>query len=330
MSIIEKALDKSDDKGEPRQKSSRPTRAPQEQPPPQAPTRTSPRRTEPAREQPSLDDIGDDHPTAADPERLAPRKNRPDFPRQTLKRITLDLARLDTAGIIIPDSQRGALIEQFRVIKRPLLMKASTSSNNRVPNGNLVLVTSSVPGEGKTFTAVNLAMSIAMELDHTVLLVDADAAKSDISRILGIQEPEGLIDYLARPERALSEFLISTNVPNLTVLPAGPSRANVTELFASEHMRALLDEFGRRYPDRIVVIDSAPLLAATGAGVLAHRVGQIVFVVEAIRTRQSDVEEALSQLESVRNVGLVLNKSRSKESAAYQYGSYYAHGSDSR
>ncbi len=328
MSIIEKALDKSDDKGEPRQKSSRPSKS--VPPPPRERVRPAAGRSELARELPPLADIADDHPTPAEPERLAPRKNRPDFPRQTLKQITLNLARLDTAGIIVPESKRGALIEQFRVIKRPVLMKASPSSDNRVPNGNLVLVTSAVPGEGKTFTAVNLAMSIAMELDHTVLLVDADAAKSDISRLFGIQESEGLTDYLAQPERALSEFLISTDIPKLTVLPAGRPRANVTELLASDHMRDLVDEFGRRYTYRIVVIDSAPLLAASGASILAHLVGQTVFVVEAIRTPRSAVQEALSQLESVRNVGLVLNKSRTKEGLAYQYGSYYAHSSDSR
>jgi len=313
MSIIEKALDKSEDKGAPRQKPARPAGA---------------RRSEPAREPSPLPDIIEDHPAPADPERLAARKHRPEFPRQTLKKVTLNLKRLDTAGIITPDSKRGALIEQFRVIKRPVLMKASPSSDKRVPNGNLVLVTSAIPGEGKTFTAVNLAMSIAMELDHTVLLVDADVAKSDVSRLLGVQESEGLSDYLAQPERALSEFLIGTDIEKLAVLPAGRPRANVTELLASEHMRNLVDQFGRRYTDRIVVIDSPPLLAASGASILAHLVGQTVFVVEAIRTPQSAVEEALGQLSAVRNVGLVLNKSRSKDGLGYQYGSYYAHSSD--
>jgi exopolysaccharide/PEP-CTERM locus tyrosine autokinase len=253
-----------------------------------------------------------------------------EFPRKTLKHATLNPARLNAAGIITPESERLALVEQFRVIKRPVLMKAARSSDNRVLNGNLVLVTSAVPGEGKTFTAVNLAMSIAMELDHTVLLVDADAAKSDVSRLLGIQEPEGLSDYLAQPERALSEFLVGTDIPKLTVLPAGSARANITELLASDHMRNLVDEFGRRYTDRVVIIDSPPLLAASGASVLAHLVGQTVFVVEAIRTPQSAVREGLALLKDVRNVGLVLNKNRSKEGLVYQYGSYYAHSSDVR
>jgi len=327
MSIIEKALNKSDDKGESRQKSSRPAEAPREKTPPRTPTRTSPRRSELAREQPPLADIADDHPTPTDPERLASRKDRPDFPRTTLKQITLNLARLDTAGIITPESKRDVLIEQFRTIKRPVLAKASTSSNTRVPNGNLVLVTSAIPDEGKTFIAVNLAMSIAMELDHTVLLVDADATKADTSQMFGIERSEGLTDYLAQPERALSEFLINTDIKNLTVLPAGRPRANVTELLSSDHMRHMIEEFSRRYTDRIVVIDSPPLLAASGAAVLLRLVGQTVFVVEAMRTPQRAVQEALSQLKSVHNVGIVLNKSRSNETLAYQYGSYYAHNS---
>jgi protein-tyrosine kinase len=171
-------------------------------------------------------------------------------------------------------------------------------------------------------------MSIAMELDHSVLLIDADVVKSDVSRLLGIEEAEGLSDFLAQPERALSEFLVKTDIPKLTVLPAGHPRANVTELFASDQMRQLVEEFGRRYTDRIVIMDSPPLLATSGAGVLAHLVGQTVFVVEAVRTPQSAIEEALGQLKSVRNVGLVLNKSRSKDGLGHQYGSYYASSSD--
>jgi receptor protein-tyrosine kinase len=138
------------------------------------------------------------------------------------------------------------------------------------------------------------------------------------------------MDFLEQPERALSEFLVRTDIDKLTVLPAGRPRANVTELLASEQMRQLVDEFGRRYTDRIVIIDSPPLLATSGAGVLSHLAGQTVFVVEAVRTPQSAIEEALGQLKDIRNVGLVLNKSRGKDSLGHQYGSYYAKGSDKR
>ena len=254
-------------------------------------------------------------------------KNRPDFPRKTLKRVSIDLERLATAGIITPETQQTSLLEQFRIIKRPVVMKAAQSGAARVPNGNLVLVTSAVPGEGKTFTAVNLAMSIATELDHTVLLVDADPDKSDVSRVLGIEEVEGLMDYLAQPTRALSELLVKTDVAKLSVLPSGQPRANTTELLASEDMRRFADELAARYSDRIVVFDSPPLLATSGAGVLARLVGQTVMVVEAIRTPQGALREALELLKPIHNVGLVLNKSRESFGPGYQYGQYGGYGS---
>ena len=327
MSIIEKALDKSEEKGEPRRKPVRPDepRHETETPPPRRAKQARPTRGSAAAEkQTPLPPLEDEPLAPPRTEPAAARRNRPDFPRQTVKKIVLDIPRLNTAGIITPESQRIALVEQFRTIKRPILMKASRSSDNRVPNGNLVLVTSAIPGEGKTFTAVNLAMSIAMELDHSVLLIDADVIKSDVSHLLGIDESEGLTDFLAQPERALSEFLVKTDISSLTVLPAGHPRANVTELLASDQMRQLVEDFGRRYTDRVVIIDSPPLLATSGASVLSHLVGQTVFVVEAVRTPQSAIEEALGVLNGVRNVGIVLNKSRDKDGLGHQYGSYYA------
>lgn len=255
---------------------------------------------------------------------------RPDFPRQTLKHVSIDFGRLATAGIITPETKQVALVEHFRIIKRPLLMKAAQTGVSRVPNGNMILVTSAVPGEGKTFTAVNLAMSIATELDRTVLLVDADPDKADVSHVLGIEEAEGLMDYLAQSTRAVSELLVKTDVAKLSVFPSGRPRANTTELLASEDMRQLADELAARYSDRIVIVDSPPLLATSGATVLAHLVGQTVMVVEAIRTPQSALREALALLKPIQNVGLVLNKSREAFAPGYQYRQYYGYGSDRR
>lgn len=332
MSIIEKALKKSEDKGQkskaaPAARAPAPEGKPARAPRPQRDSLLDPIELPEERALPAFSDDGIE---PLEPETPVEGRNRPDFPRRTLKEASLDTTRLNTAGIITPDSRRTSLVEQFRTIKRPVLMKGSHLSDDRVPNGNVILVTSAVPGEGKTFTAVNLAMSIAMELDHTVLLIDADAVKSDISNLMGLEATEGLTDFLAQPKRALSEFLIKTDIPKLTVLPSGPVRANVTELFASDQMRKLVEEFGRRYTDRIVIIDSPPLLATSGARVLSHLAGQTVFVVEAVRTPQSAVEEALGQLKGIRNVGLVLNKSRGQEGLGHQYGSYYASSSDYR
>lgn len=252
---------------------------------------------------------------------------RPEFPRKTLKHLALDFERLEDSGIITPETKNKALLEQFRIIKRPLLRNAAAGNINRLPNGNLLLVTSAIPGEGKTYTAINLAMSIATELDHTVLLVDADPDKGDVSRMLGIHETEGLMDFVAQPERALSELLVKTDMDKLTVLPSGASRSNNTELLASDDMSRLADELARRYDDRIVILDSPPLLATSGASVLAHLVGQTVMVVEAIRTPQSALLEALAMLKPIQNVGLVLNKSRDGDGSGFQYGAYGGYGS---
>jgi len=213
------------------------------------------------------------------------------------------------------------------MIKRPLLLKAFPHEGKRLGNENVILVTSSVPGEGKTFLSVNLAMSIAMEVDRTVLLVDGDSAKSNISKLFGITTDRGLTDYLASDELDLADVLVRTNIDNLTILPAGGHVANVTELLSSEQMKRLTEELASRYSDRVIIIDSPPLLAASGARVLAGLAGQIVFVVEAIRTTQNAMREALRMIETHANIGLVLNKSRERPRAAYQYG-YYGAGKD--
>ena len=344
MSIIEKALDKADSKGgagrkrapaegqrdaQPRAKPAPGAASPVDKPP--APRARRPDPPVSDTRSPTTSVAHSHAATAQSPKVLVEdewkdERKRPEFPRKTLKHVALDFERLDAAGIVTPETENTALLEQFRIIKRPLLRNAAPASVNRVPNGNLVLVTSAVPGEGKTYTAINLAMSIATELDHTVLLVDADPDRSDISRMLGIQETEGLMDIVAQPSRALSELLVKTDMEKLTVLPSGQSRANNTELLASEDMSRLTDELARRYEDRIVILDSPPLLAASGASVLACLVGQTVMVVEAIRTPQSALLEALEMLEPIPHVGLVLNKSRQGDTLLH-YGQYGGYGS---
>ncbi len=321
MSIIEKALEKSESKG-----GARRNRAPADG------QRDEPRQATPTAASPTLPVLRSDAAPAKTPkapveDEWKDDRKRPEFPRKTLKHVALDFERLDSAGIITPETNNTALLEQFRIIKRPLLRNAAPGSVNRVPNGNLLLVTSAVAGEGKTYTAINLAMSIATELDHTVLLVDADPHTSDVSRVLGIQETEGLMDFLAEPGRALSELLVKTDMEKLTVLPSGQSRANNTELLASEEMSRLTDELARRHQDRIVILDSPPLLAASGARVLSHLAGQTVMVVEAIRTPQGALLEALELLRPIPHVGLVLNKSREGGGSGYQYGQYGGYGS---
>ena len=240
----------------------------------------------------------------------------------------IDLARLRKAGMITPDGEKTKISEEFRIIKRPLLINAFNQGAVPISHGNLIMVTSSFPGEGKSFSAINLAMSIAMERDHTVLLVDADVAKPSIPAFLGLESGKGLMDLLLDDDLQFSEVLIKTNVDKLNILPAGRSDPRATELLASEGMSRLLDEMAQRYPDRIIIFDSPPLLATTEARTLARKMGQIVMVVEATKTPQEAVREALSQIENCEVVGLLLNKSSSVlGNDPFTYGTYGGYGS---
>jgi exopolysaccharide/PEP-CTERM locus tyrosine autokinase len=219
---------------------------------------------------------------------------------------------------------RTPLLEDFRIIKRPLLQRAFAERAPGANPGNLIMITSSLPGEGKTYCAINLAMSIAMELDHTVLLVDADVARPSILRTLGLPAQRGLMDILTDDKLDMADVMLRTNVDTLSILPAGTSTPRATELLASSTMSSLVSEIANRYPDRIVIFDSPPLLLTSEARVLASHMGQIVMVVEAQTTTQHAVKEALHQLGGINNVNLIYNKTRDlpgiEETYDYHYG----------
>lgn len=249
----------------------------------------------------------------------APAGNRPD-------RITIDLERLTTVGFIAPDKPNSPMAEQYRIIKRPLLRNAQGRGAAPVVNGNLVMVTSSVPGEGKSFSAVNLALSIAMELDHTVLLVDADVSKPSVLSSLGLPPAKGLMDVLLGNVGSIGDVLLRTNIEKLTILPAGMPHQRATEFLASETMNTLLAELATRYSDRIVIFDSPPLLVTTEARTLATHMGQIVMVVEATRTTHAMVQQALATIDACPVKLMLLNKVRGNSGAGH-YGVYgYGYG----
>ncbi len=241
--------------------------------------------------------------------------------------LRLNYERLQQLGLVVPDTARTRIKEEFRHIKRPLLMNTSGKGTSVLKHANLIMVTSSHPGEGKTFTAANLALSIAAERDKTVLLVDADVVRPALGNLLGYAEQKGLVDYLVEPGMDLGDILLKTDLPTLTILPAGNPHHLSTELLASEAMQQLTNELSTRYSDRIVIFDSPPLLPTTESCVLAHLMGQIVVVVEAERTTRSDIREALDRLGSLPEtaVGFVLNKSRQERDVSY-YGYGYGYG----
>ena len=244
--------------------------------------------------------------------------------RSNTKKVELDLAHMRESGMVTAAGGRTTLVEDFRIIKRPLLKRAFAERSPGDKPGNLIMITSSLPGEGKTYCAINLAMSIAMELDHTVLLVDADVARPSVLRVLGLPAQRGLMDLLLDDKLDLSDVLLRTNVDTLSILPAGSSNARATELLASHTMSAFVAEIANRYPDRIVIFDSPPLLLTSEAHVLASLMGQIVLVVESETTTQHAVKEALRQLEGCSNVNLIYNKTRQfpgvEETYDYHYG----------
>jgi receptor protein-tyrosine kinase len=249
-----------------------------------------------------------------------PRKTAP---KPGTRKVDLDLVRMREAGMVTAASGRTSLLEDFRVIKRPLLKQAFSESAPGRPN-NLIMITSSLPGEGKTYTAINLAMSIAMELDHTVLLIDADVARPSVLRTLGLPAQRGLMDILVDDKLDLSDVMLRTNVDTLSILPAGTSTPRATELLASLTMNNLVNEIANRYPDRIVIFDSPPLLLTSESRVLASHMGQIVMVVEAQTTTQHAVKEALRQLEGCSNVNLIYNKARDIPGIEETYDYHYA------
>jgi protein-tyrosine kinase len=255
--------------------------------------------------------------TAAAP---APAKAR----KQSTKKVEFDLNRLRDMGMVTAGGGRTLLVEDFRIIKRPLIKRAFAERTEGNPPGNLIMITSSLPGEGKTYCAINLAMSIAMELDHTVLLIDADVARPSVLRTLGLPAQRGLMDILLDDKLELADVMLRTNVDTLSILAAGTSTPRATELLASQTMSNFLDEIANRYPDRIVIFDSPPLLLTSEAHVLATHMGQIVLVVESETTTQHAVKESLRQLEGCSNVNLIYNKTREfpgiEETYDYHYG----------
>ena len=237
--------------------------------------------------------------------------------------VELDLAALAERGFATPQNAQTPLAVEFRRIKRPLLLNVKQGQAQQADENppNLIMITSAVPHEGKTFVAANLAMSIAAEVDLSALLVDADVTKGDVTRVLGLQNEYGLSDLLQRGATFIEDAVVHTNLEHFSILPAGRPDPNIDELFASDVMIQVTRALALQNPGRIVILDAAPLLAATEASVLARLVGQVVVVVEADKTPQAKVTEALEHLEGCRSVSLVLNKvSRRAGEAYYGYG----------
>lgn len=212
-------------------------------------------------------------------------------------------------GLLAPLDQAVHIAEEFRKIKRPLIHNAF-SAEPRIDRGNVIMITSALPDAGKTFCAVNLAVSLSLERDLNVLLVDADVAKPHITREFGLTNAPGLIDLLLDESLDIGDVLVRTDLNDVQVLPAGRSHSQATELLASHRMSRIVEELATRYADRLILLDSPPLLVTSESQAVAGQVGQITVVVEAGRTSHQELAQTLETFDPSKAVSLLLNKSR--------------------
>jgi exopolysaccharide/PEP-CTERM locus tyrosine autokinase len=267
---------------------------------------------------PGVKHYAEDPPSLA---RLIPESEEEGIPSSgSSKVVQVNRESLRANGLLGPENQERRLADEYRQIKRPIIANAMGRGTERLPKGHLVMVASAVPGEGKTFSSINLALSLSMEKDINVLLVDADIPKPHITRTFALENELGLQDVLRDETIRVEDLIVRTDVRGLSILPAGKQSDTATELLASERMEHIARQLGSHDPHRIVLFDSPPLLLTSESRVLANLVGQIVLVVRAGFTTQQMVQEAISYLGEGRSIGLVLNQCETPPKAGYYYG----------
>ncbi len=236
--------------------------------------------------------------------------------------ISIDIRRIERLGFLSPRHPVTRVAEEFRVLKRRVLTNIVNDEGNQAAANNIVMVTSTQPREGKTFTAINLALSIATERDKYVLLIDGDFAHPGLFGTLGLKRRAGFLDVLRKPDLELGDVIFRTSVERLSLIDSGRSSAISSEFPSSEKMQRLVAEIATRYDDRVIIFDSAPLLASSEPSILSHHAGQILFIVEAGRTGQRAVRAGLELIYDQDKVMMVLNKTGSLI-GSQAFGSYY-------
>ena len=289
--------------------------------PPSLAASSDPAIAEPAGEPEPAPVARDAEPAAASP---------PALPRLPGPAQAIDREHLRRQGFIVPEGSVTATIEEFRIVKRQLLlqvaeMRRADTDGAKAAWAQRVLICSPHPGEGKTYCAVNLALAIAAERENEVLLVDADFAKPSVLSALGISGGRGLMDALADPALDVADFVLGTDVPGLKVLPAGDATNRDSEYLSSSRTAAVLDRLTQGAPQRIVIFDSPPALAASPAAELAKHVGQALVICRADRTGQQSLEDAISLLSGCPNLQLLLNAASFSPSGR-RFGAYYGYG----
>lgn len=239
---------------------------------------------------------------------------------------TIDRDKLAARGMVVPGAAVSGISEEYRIVKREIIRNFTGGPGRPVlPRGHRVLIASANPGEGKTFSAVNLALSLAVEADHDVLLIDADIAKPSVLEALGLENGPGLMDALADSHLPLGDCLIQTDIAGLKVMPAGTAHMHDTELLASARTEALLAQLEAGAPGRIIILDSPPVLAASPAAVLAGHVGQLIMVVRADETLESSLRDAIGLMGACPHIQLLLNGVKYSPGGR-RFGTYYGQG----
>ena len=243
------------------------------------------------------------------------------------KVLAIDSAAMRANGYLPELATDRQFAEHYRQIKRPLVEKAlSATSRGDELDTRIIMITSALPGEGKTFTCINLAFSLARERDISVLLVDADIPKPHISEIFGVKQDPGLMDALVDEKVAIESYVMATNVKGLSILPAGRITEGAAEMLVSNRMRQVLRRLLNENSRRIILLDSPPILATSEGRALTKVAGQIVLVVRAGQTLQAAVKGALAQIEPARMAGMILNDaSLTLTETLYGYGTYGTH-----
>lgn len=236
----------------------------------------------------------------------------------------VDQEKLVAGGLLAPLELAIEVADEFRRIKRPILDNACRKGSDSVHHQNVIMVASAMPRAGKTFCSVNLAVSISLERELNVLLVDADVAKPHISKEFGLSDRPGLIDLLLDDSQDIAEFLVRTDLNDIQVLPAGKKHPQATELLASYRMTEIISELSTRYSDRIILMDSPPLLITSEAPALANQVGQIALVVESGETTHRALADTMELLDHEKAINIILNKSRHSMKGGY-YGEGYGY-----
>jgi protein-tyrosine kinase len=256
-----------------------------------------------------------------------PAAMQPRAPRSAASRFAeINRERLAANNFIVPDGPVSGLSEEFRIVKRQLLLAARGGKGiDALPHGERILVCSAHPNEGKTYCAINLALSMASEKDNRVLLVDADFAKPSVLSTLGIESGPGFMDALADDRVEAESFIIETDIEGLSILPAGSRTNQDTEYLAAARTAKIIDDLTRNDPARIIIFDSPPALAASPASVLALHVGQVLMIVHADETTDSALRDALGLLSGCEHVQLLLNRAKFSPTGR-KFGNYYGYG----